>query len=139
MDYGNEEDTFSDDFKIGISIKHSMKTQTSQLRLYEHFYSSDIIVASPLAVRLMTGQETDETAAKENKIDYDFLSSIEFLVLDQAEGFVFQNPEHVEELFKVINKTPKKLSDLNDITRLRDIYTQEHPKLPKNIRQNIII
>ena len=109
------------------------------MRLYEHFYSSDIIVASPLAVRLMTGQETDETAAKENKIDYDFLSSIEFLVLDQAEAFVFQNPEHVEELFKVINKTPKKLSDLNDITRLRDIYTQEHPKLPKHIRQNIVI
>lgn len=25
-DYGNDEDTFSDDFKIGISIKHSMKT-----------------------------------------------------------------------------------------------------------------
>ena len=29
MDFGNDEDTFSDDFKIGISIKHSMKTQTS--------------------------------------------------------------------------------------------------------------
>ena len=28
-DYGNDEETFSDDFKIGISIKHSMKTQTS--------------------------------------------------------------------------------------------------------------
>lgn len=71
----------------------------------------------------MTGQETDETAAREQKIDFDFLSSIEFMVLDQAEAFVFQNPEHLEELLKVINKTPKKLSDLNDITRLRDIYT----------------
>lgn len=80
-------------------------------------------MASPLAVRIMTGQETDETAARDQKIDFDFLSSIEFMVLDQAEAFVFQNPEHLEELLKVINKTPKKLSDLNDITRLRDIYT----------------
>lgn len=91
-------------------------------------------MASPLAVRIMTGQETDETAAREQKIDFDFLSSIEFLVLDQAEAFVFQNPEHLEELLKVINKTPKKLSDLNDITRLRDIYTQETPKMSKFIR-----
>ena len=27
--------------------------------------------------------------AKDMKIDFDFLSSIEYLVLDQAEGFVF--------------------------------------------------
>lgn len=41
---------------------------------------------------------------------------------------------------KVINKTPKKLSDLNDITRLKEIYTCEGSlKLPKYVRQNIIL
>lgn len=89
-DFGNEEDAFNDNFKIGLAYKHSAKTQTAQIKLYEQFYESDIIVASPLAIRILTGQETDETAEKgENKIDFDFLSSIEFLVLDQAEAFVF--------------------------------------------------
>ena len=59
------------------------------MKLYETFYQSDIIVASPLAIRILTGQEADENAAKENKIDFDFLSSIDFLVFDQAEAFGF--------------------------------------------------
>ena len=74
-------------------------------------------------MRLVTGQETDITGQKDKKLDFDFLSSLEILVFDQAEAFGFQNPEHLEELMKVINKTPKKLSDLNDITRLKETYT----------------
>lgn len=78
----------------------------------------------------MTGQEHDATEErKENqKLDFDFLSSIEFLILDQAEAFVFQNCEHLEEVLRVLNRTPKKLSGLNDITRLKDIYTCQQPK-----------
>jgi U3 small nucleolar RNA-associated protein 25 len=72
-------------------------------------------------------------------IDHDFLSSVEFLVLDQAEAFVFQNPEHLEELMKVVNRQPKKLSGLNDITRIKDLFTNQSPKLPKFMRQNIIV
>lgn len=59
------------------------------LKLYENFYESDIIIASPLGLRIITGQEEDENAKKESRIDFDFLSSIEYLVLDQAEAFVF--------------------------------------------------
>ena len=55
LDFGTEEEAFEDDFKIGLSIKHYKKTQTSELKLYEDFYKSDIIVASPLAMRLVTG------------------------------------------------------------------------------------
>lgn len=133
-DFGSEEDAFNDNFKIGLAVKHSAKSQTSQIKLYEQFYESDIIVGSPLAIRILTGQETDTNDSKENKIDFDFLSSIEFLILDQAEAFQFQNPEHLEELLKVINRTPKKLSGLNDITRLKEVYTHPAPKLPKLIR-----
>ena len=81
-DFGNEEDAFNDNFKIGLAVKHSAKTRTSQVKLYEQFYDSDIIVGSPLAIRILTGQETDTNESKENKIDFDFLSSIEFLILD---------------------------------------------------------
>ena len=134
QDFRDPEDGFNDNFKIGMALKYSSKTQQAQLKLYEPFYESDIIVASPLAIRFLTGQESDETAQKQNKIDCDFLSSIEFLVFDKAEAFVFQNPEHLEELMKVINKTPKKMSGLNDITRMKDIYTHQSPKLPKFLR-----
>lgn len=85
----------------------------------------------------MTGQEQDENAQKAQKIDFDFLSSIEFLVMDQAEAFVFQNLEHLEELLKLVNRTPKKLADLNDISRIKDLYTAATPqgeKLPKYAR-----
>jgi len=57
MDFCNENDSYSDDFYIGISLKHSMKDNSSKLKLYEKFYQSDIIVGSPLAIRILTGQE----------------------------------------------------------------------------------
>jgi hypothetical protein len=62
-------------------------------------------------------------------------------VLDQAEAFVFQNLEHLEELMKLINRTPKKLQDLNDISRIKELYTgtvkgagSSSEKLPKLVR-----
>lgn len=67
----------------GISI---MK---GSMRLYAPFYSSDIIVASPLGIRTVLG------ADGEKKRDFDFLSSIELLVLDQADVFLMQNWEHI--------------------------------------------
>jgi hypothetical protein len=38
-----------------------------------------------------------------DKIDQDFLSSIEFVILDQSEAFVYQNLEHLEEVLKALN------------------------------------
>ena len=43
--------------------------------------------------------------------------------MDQAEAFNFQNPEHLEEVLKFVNKRPKKLAGLNDITRLKELFT----------------
>jgi hypothetical protein len=62
LEYCNEEDSFEDHFYIGLSLKHSMKLQTAKLKLYEKFYQSDIIVGSPLAIRILTGQEQDANA-----------------------------------------------------------------------------
>jgi len=45
--------------------------------------------------------------------------------------------EHLEEILKLLNKTPKKLSELNDIQRIKELYTGNGPngeKLPKMIR-----
>uniref|UniRef100_A0A674MBR7 U3 small nucleolar RNA-associated protein 25 homolog n=1 Tax=Takifugu rubripes TaxID=31033 RepID=A0A674MBR7_TAKRU len=83
-----------DHFRIGISIVRS------SIRLYSPFYSSDIIIASPLGLRTVVGAEG------EKKRDFDFLSSIELLVLEQADVFLMQNWEHVLHVMKHLNLQP---------------------------------
>uniref|UniRef100_H3CU36 U3 small nucleolar RNA-associated protein 25 homolog n=1 Tax=Tetraodon nigroviridis TaxID=99883 RepID=H3CU36_TETNG len=83
-----------DHFRIGISIVRS------SMRLYSPFYSSDIIIASPLGLRTVVGAEG------EKKRDFDFLSSIELLVLEQADVFLMQNWEHVLHVMKHMNLQP---------------------------------
>ena len=97
---------------------------------------------------MITSEKVDKQAnTLTNQIDTDFLSNIEFLILDQAEAFVFQNMEHLDEVMQSLNKKPKKLTQMNDITRLKDIYTHNLAKKTASgastysqlFRQNIVI
>ncbi|XP_072313781.1 U3 small nucleolar RNA-associated protein 25 homolog [Eucyclogobius newberryi] len=83
-----------DHFRIALSIIRS------SVRLYAPFYSSDIIIASPLGLRTVLGAEG------ESKRDFDFLSSIEVLVVDQADVFLMQNWEHVLHVMRHMNLQP---------------------------------
>ncbi|NXF08138.1 DIEXF factor, partial [Smithornis capensis] len=83
-----------DHFRIGVAILQK------SMRLYAPFYSSDIIIASPLGMRTVIGAEG------EKKRDFDFLSSIEILIIDQADIYLMQNWEHVLHLMKHINLLP---------------------------------
>ncbi|XP_005997442.1 U3 small nucleolar RNA-associated protein 25 homolog [Latimeria chalumnae] len=85
---------FDDHFRIGVAILQK------SMRLYAPFYSSDIIIASPLGLRTVIGVEGDK------KRDLDFLSSIEILIIDQADIFLMQNWEHVVHLMKHLNLQP---------------------------------
>ena len=114
--------SFDDDFHTGIGLQIN-KTGDLEIEVGTGVYESDIIVASPIALRSLTG--LSGSADNESKVhDFDFLSSLEFLVIDQAEAFNFQNPEHLEEVLKILNRRPKKLAGLNDINRLKLTCTE---------------
>jgi U3 small nucleolar RNA-associated protein 25 len=96
----------SDDFKIGITV-----TKKS-LKLYADFYSSDIIIASPLGMRTIIGAEGEASR------DYDFLASIELLILDHTELFFMQNWDHFIHVINHLHLQPKE-SHGTDFSRVR--------------------
>ncbi|XP_013135561.1 PREDICTED: digestive organ expansion factor homolog isoform X2 [Papilio polytes] len=99
---GNTEDTF----RLGMTL--TKKT----LKLYTDFYSSDILIASPLGLRMIVGAEGEEDR------DYDFLASIEILIMDQADVFLMQNWDHLLHVLDHFHLQPKKTHD-TDYSRVR--------------------
>jgi len=95
-----------DDFRIGITV-----TKKS-LKLFADFYSSDIIIASPLGLRTVIGAEG------EPERDHDFLASIELLILDQTEIFLMQNWDHLLHALNHLHLQPKE-SHGTDFSRVR--------------------
>jgi U3 small nucleolar RNA-associated protein 25 len=78
-------------FRIGIAFA------PKAIRLYAPFYSSDILIASPLGLRKIIG--SDESSKKE----FDFLSSIEILIIEHAESILMQNWMHLNHIAKHLN------------------------------------
>ncbi|KAI9256181.1 hypothetical protein BY458DRAFT_461414 [Sporodiniella umbellata] len=111
-----------DHFRLGIKFaKKSMK-------LYSDFYNADIIVASPLGLRTLIGAEGDK------KRDFDFMSSIELVILDQAHHFLMQNWEHIEHIFQHLNLIPKETHGC-DISRIKSWYLDGKAKY---LRQTLL-
>ncbi|XP_033110484.1 digestive organ expansion factor homolog isoform X2 [Anneissia japonica] len=95
-----------DHFRLGIGISRK------SMRLYTDFYKSDIIIASPLGLRTVIGAEGDKHR------DWDFLSSVEVLIIDQADVFLMQNWEHIMHIMDHLHLQPKKAHDV-DFSRVR--------------------
>uniref|UniRef100_A0A1A9W105 Digestive organ expansion factor homolog n=1 Tax=Glossina brevipalpis TaxID=37001 RepID=A0A1A9W105_9MUSC len=95
-----------DNFRLGLSL--TKKT----LKLYTDFYSSDILIASPLGLRVTMGGSSDSDA------EHDFLSSIEVLIIDQAELILAQNWENLLHILEHMHLQPKTLR-ATDINRVR--------------------
>ncbi|KAK0556294.1 rRNA-binding ribosome biosynthesis protein utp25 [Tilletia horrida] len=99
---GNIDDSFVLGFKV----------TRKEWRAYARYYDADIIVASPLGLRL----------AIEKDDDSDFLSSIEIVVADQLDVMQMQNWEHVKFVFSRLNHIPRKVHESTDFARVRQWY-----------------
>ncbi|KAI9287888.1 hypothetical protein BC943DRAFT_319045 [Umbelopsis sp. AD052] len=123
MDY---QETFKgnidDHFRLGI--KFTRKT----MKLYSDFYSADIIIASPLGLRTVIGAEGDR------KRDFDFLSSLEVIIMDQTQQFLMQNWDHIDHILEHVNLIPKDAHGC-DFSRVKSWYLDGRAKY---LRQNLV-
>ena len=82
-----------------------------------------------MGIRLVTGAKGD------SERDYSFLSSIEILIIDQANVLYMQNWQHVEEILEATNNIPKHKDMINGLDEIRDYYLDN---MSKFYRQNIV-
>ncbi|KAJ8145340.1 hypothetical protein OY671_001576 [Metschnikowia pulcherrima] len=99
---GNSSDFFS------LGVKFTRKT----VKLYSSFFNSDVLIASPIGLSMILEDP------KQAKREYDFLSSIEILIVDHANQIEMQNWDHVGTVFKYLNKIPKNFHGA-DFSRIR--------------------
>ena len=108
-----------DCFRIGI------KFTRKSMRLFSDFYAADLILASPLGLRMVLEGvlpgENGKPSRKRKKPDQDFLSSIRFCLIDQGELMSMQNWEHLCLSLNCLNLMPKESHDC-DFSRLMHEY-----------------
>ncbi|KAF8134540.1 digestive organ expansion factor [Boletus edulis] len=108
-----------DNFRLGI------KMTRKSVKLFSDFYNCDLILASPLGLRMSIEKQKSS----------DFLSSIEILVIDQMNALTMQNWEHVQFVLSHLNKMPKESHDA-DFSRIKPWYLDGFSSY---LRQSILL
>ncbi|KAJ1964737.1 rRNA-binding ribosome biosynthesis protein utp25 [Dispira parvispora] len=111
-----------DYFRMGIQVTRQ------SVQLFSSFYNSDIIVASPLGLRLALGAP----GAKDS--DNDYLSSIEMVIIDQCDAILMQNWDHLEHILKQLNAMPKEAHGC-DFSRVKRWFLDGQAKY---LRQTLV-
>lgn len=111
-----------DDFKLGLQVnpgqgKGSGAEKGAYIRLYSDFFLSDIIIASPLGLRLAVENGKSPQS-------FDFLSSLEIVIIHQTDVIFMQNFEHVQFILSKCNRLPEHDHD-TDFSRIRPYFLSE--------------
>ncbi|VDL55118.1 unnamed protein product [Hymenolepis diminuta] len=100
----------NDRFRIGIAVAKK------SIKLYAAFAESDIVISSPLGLETLMAEKAD------NSVDVQYITtSVEILILDQAEHLLMQNWATVQEVVSQLNQRPIKPS-LSSPARIRLAY-----------------
>lgn len=131
-----------DDFKMGIQLnpghgKGSGAAKGVYMRLFSDFFISDIILASPIGLRLAVGAPVKEKSKgdknkKPTELSADFLSSVEMVLMHQADVMYMQNWEHVEYIMQHTNKLPTAAHD-TDFSRVRQYFLEGQGALHRQL------
>ncbi|KAI0675384.1 digestive organ expansion factor [Trametes maxima] len=108
-----------DSFRLGV------KMTRKSVKLFAEFYGCDLIIASPLGLRMSIEKEKSA----------DFLSSIEVLIVDQMNALTMQNWDHVQFVLSHLNQLPKESHDV-DFSRIKPWYLDGHSSY---LRQTILL
>jgi U3 small nucleolar RNA-associated protein 25 len=138
-----------DDFKLGLAIHKAAGGSKSRsnkgmskdelgIKLFADFYRSDIIIASPLGLKILLEnkdggvdtEEDDDThtehgeqrrGSRDTQRGYDFLSSVEICYISRADVLLMQNWDHVSDVIRLLNEQPK-CSTAVDYSRVRPYH-----------------
>ncbi|KAG8729614.1 rRNA-binding ribosome biosynthesis protein utp25 [Ceratobasidium sp. 423] len=114
---GNTDDAF----RLGIRLSNKGKGW----RLFSGFLNSDIIIASPLGLRMGIEREGPP----------DFLSSLEIMLVDQLDCLTMQNWAHLTHIIELCNVLPKEANGA-DFARIREYCLDGHSGY---LRQTILL
>uniref|UniRef100_A0A1I8BZG4 U3 small nucleolar RNA-associated protein 25 n=1 Tax=Meloidogyne hapla TaxID=6305 RepID=A0A1I8BZG4_MELHA len=124
-----------DCFRLGVGLAKKC------LKLYTNFDESDILLCSPLGIKMIIGdynesseEKNDKNSNKKDVGSSDFLASIEVVIIERADILLMQNWEHLINIISVLNKMPSNVS--TDITRIRRWSSIDG--LAKHYRQTIL-
>jgi len=145
-----------DDFKIGMSltprvVKQNGKKKKSKkvngeatskegegssssgvnVKLFADFYHCDIILASPIGLKMATTNDEDDgnnDDDDEDQADTDFLSSIDICLVARSDVLLMQNWDHVNTILdSTLNNQPKKIDGI-DFSRVRNYFLEGQAK-----------
>ncbi|KAL7549351.1 hypothetical protein ACHAWF_012623 [Thalassiosira exigua] len=129
-----------DDFVLGMSVtpnvvksagkkrsKHhggAMGSSGVNLKLFADFYRSDIILASPVGLKMaITKNDNDDGEEGEGESDVDFLSSVDVCFVLQSDVLLMQNIDHANAVLESLNQQPTKVADV-DFSRVRNYFLE---------------
>jgi U3 small nucleolar RNA-associated protein 25 len=125
-----------DDFKLGMSLNPNVvKSKGASgvaLKFFTELKKSDIILASPVGLKMSTTNAEDE---EEDASDVDFLSSIDICIVARSDVLEMQNWDHVNSVIECLNKQPSNISDI-DFSRVRNYFLEGQGE---NWRQLIMV